>query len=549
MKNTAVEKIIVLVLLGLFVFLGVTSMLNKAPTCDEASHHIASGYVYLTKGDLRFSTEVPPLSRYIVALPLLALDMELPEDSGFWRREDRGAFSREFLYKLNNNSSQVVFLSRMMILSVALFGGVFLFLWTKRRLSAEVAIMSLFFYCLSPNVIAHAGLATTDMTATVFSMCAVLTFWDLLRSPRARTIIFAGIFLAAALLSKFSTLLLVPLFLFLCLGMPIIIPGERRKVNLWPLLGVMGIAVFIVWAGYGFEMKPILEDTLRAGEKVAFAKKVFSVFGADLQGKGIAALERVPMPLSSYLLGILGIIKHGSEGSRVFFAGKWSDSGNPLYYILAMGIKTPLPIIILFFGGIVAAIKGKYKALVRYLMLIIIAFIAAASFSDLQLGLRYILPIYPLIFIVTSIGIKEMVPRLRASKIIAGGLMVWYLVGSILVWPHYLSYFNEIIGGPDKGYKYLRDSNIDWGQDLPALKRYMDDNNIESISMSYFGSASPAYYGIKYDDITSEERISPGNKVYAVSAQYLEGVEWAGGIAPSAKAGYSIFIYDFRKER
>jgi len=549
MKKTILEKITVSALLGLMVLFGVSSILDKAPTCDEASHHIASGYVYLTKGDLRFSTEVPPLSRYIVALPLLAMDMNLPEGSAFWRREDRGEFSREFLYELNDNASRVVFLSRLMILAVALFGGVFLFLWTRRRISPGAAAMSLFFYCLSPNIIAHARLATTDMTATVFIMCAVLTFWDLLRSPRGNTIVLAGIFLGAALLSKFSALLLVPLFFVLYLVMPVIGPAERRKANLWPLAAVMGTALLIVWAGYGFEIKPLLEDTLRAGEKAAFAKKALSSFGPGLQEKGIAFLEQVPVPLSSYLLGILGIIKHGSEGSRVFFAGKWSDTGNPLYYVLAMGIKTPIPMIILFLGGIVAAIKGTFKALVKYLILIIVVFIAAASFSDLQLGLRYILPVYPLIFIVTSIGIKEMVSRSRASKVATGGLMAWYLAASVLVWPHYLSYFNEIAGGPDNGYKYLRDSNIDWGQDLPALKRYMDDNNIDSISLSYFGSADPLYYGIKCDEISSEERISPGNKVYAVSAQYLEGVEWAGGREPSAKAGYSIFIYDLRQGR
>ena len=97
--------------------------------------------------------------------------------------------------------------------------------------------------------------------------------------------------------------------------------------------------------------------------------------------------------------------------------------------------------------------------------------------------------------------------------------------------------------------QYLRDSNIDWGQDLPALKRYMRDNHIDVITMSYFGSADPGYYGINYDEITAEERISPGNKVYAVSAQYLEGVEWAGKREPSSKAGYSIFIYDLRLEK
>ncbi|MFH1664831.1 MAG: hypothetical protein ABIA77_01650, partial [Candidatus Omnitrophota bacterium] len=91
-------------LLCVFLALGITSMARKSPTCDEAAHHIASGYVMLTKGDLRFSTETPPLARYVMALPLLAMDMNLPDDRSFWAREDRGEFSREFLYDLNDNS-------------------------------------------------------------------------------------------------------------------------------------------------------------------------------------------------------------------------------------------------------------------------------------------------------------------------------------------------------------------------------------------------------------------------------------------------------------
>jgi hypothetical protein len=140
-------------------------------------------------------------------------------------------------------------------------------------------------------------------------------------------------------------------------------------------------------------------------------------------------------------------------------------------------------------------------------------------------------------------------------------MVIWYVVASLFIAPHYLSYFNEIIGGPDKGYKYLVDSNLDWGQDLKGLKKYMDDHAIKRISLSYFGIDSPKRYGIEYDWLPSHhlynprpenEKKFPVNRFLAISATNLQGVylepkdmyKWLREYEPVAKIGYSIFIYD-----
>jgi hypothetical protein len=137
----------------------------------------------------------------------------------------------------------------------------------------------------------------------------------------------------------------------------------------------------------------------------------------------------------------------------------------------------------------------------------------------------------------------------KLGKAIGAGLIAWMVVIHTFIWPDYLSYFNELIGGPGKGYLFLRDSNIDWGQDLPGLRKYMDENNIDNIRLLYFGTADPLYYGIEYADLDVSEHISPINgRIYAVSVHYLESVEWGGKIPPSTNVGNSIFIYDLRGE-
>jgi hypothetical protein len=124
----------------------------------------------------------------------------------------------------------------------------------------------------------------------------------------------------------------------------------------------------------------------------------------------------------------------------------------------------------------------------------------------------------------------------------------WLILGTLITWPNFLSYFNEIAGGPDNGWRYLRDSNIDWGQDLPALSLYLNENGIDEITFEYFGEDLPEEYGVKAISFKKTEYTKPEDKVYAVSVQYLDHVKWAKNYIPNTKAGYSIFIYDFKNK-
>jgi hypothetical protein len=241
------------------------------------------------------------------------------------------------------------------------------------------------------------------------------------------------------------------------------------------------------------------------------------------------------------MLGVLGVVRHGYEGHGTFFLGKWSGKGNPLYFIVAFLIKTPIPSILFIFTGLVVMLRNRMGNKEWFLIITIAAFFAAASFSNLQLGLRYILPIYPLCFIIAGRSL-EVFGR-KSMKIPLIALALWYVGSSLWIWPNYLSYFNEFIGGPKNGYKYLRDSNIDWGQDLPMLADYLKKKKIDKVKLLYFGTADPAAYGIKYDKLADGDYIDPLPGVYAISVQYLDAVKWAKDRVPAARIGYSIFVF------
>jgi hypothetical protein len=534
-------------------------MRKKSPTPDEISHDIPSGYVFLKKFDLRFDTHAPPLARYIIAAPLLFMDINLPDNKNFWRREDRAEFGKDFLYAVNKYPDKIVFVSRMMVLLVATLGGLLLFIWTKQIYSVNEALIALLFYVFSPEILAHARLATTDMIATVFILLSLYAFWRFFENSNLKTAIFCGFSIGLAFLSKYSAVLLIPLFVFFALKR--IFSAERmfstkniQKARLFGLILVLILTIFLtMWLSYGFEFKPILQDTMRAEEKVAIFKNFCACIpflkNSDLSNNAEWYLNNIPIPLGSYILGVLGVARHGAMGHTTFFLGKWSGYGHPLYYIVAFLIKTPLPLILMLLVAILELLRRKKSLLEWYLLSIAALFFVIASLSKLQLGLRYILPIYPICFIIASKPLADVLRKHSSFKLIGALVIVWYIISSIVIWPDYLSYFNEIVGGPKNGWRYLRDSNIDWGEDLPALSEYMKRNGIDKIKLLYFGSADPKFYNIDYEDITEPERLKPANNVYAISLHYIDAVEWAKDRSPDAMAGYSIYIYDFRDKK
>ena len=157
--------------------------------------------------------------------------------------------------------------------------------------------------------------------------------------------------------------------------------------------------------------------------------------------------------------------------------------------------------------------------------------------------------------------------RPSLALLLIGIPLTWTSISSLRIAPHQLAYFNESVGGPEQGYRYLSDSNLDWGQDLKALKAYVDKEKLPIIYLSYFGTAPPSYYRIRYQDVASKGTLGPPppekvpadapRKILAISAYNLQDVSsphdplfrWLWKREPVAKIGYSIFIYDLTDDR
>jgi hypothetical protein len=259
--------------------------------------------------------------------------------------------------------------------------------------------------------------------------------------------------------------------------------------------------------------------------------------------------------LSSFIVSLTGVSKQVvASGQRIFFMGEYYPEGFPGYSALLFLIRTPVPLLLLIVLSVYFSLKHRRSRRAGIADLCIVTFILtyflSVSFSRLQGGIRYLLPVYPFICVWVSDTLNVGFASKKANVVKAvtlSAIIFWYGVGTLAVSPHYLSYFNEFTAvSGRKVHKVSHD--MDWGQDLKLLSAYMKQNNIPVVSLGYFGNADPSSYGVDYVEISRDEHETPGSKVYAVSVRNLNGLKWAAEKEPTAKAGYSIFIYDFRSK-
>lgn len=538
-------KTFALALLCIFATLTFSSSLKNSGTCDEIAHHIPVGYVLLTKWDFKMDTSQPPLSRYIIAMPIrLFMNVKMPNNMNDWRRDDRSSFGRDFIYKYNKDPKKMILLCRIPIIIIGILCGLLLFIWSRSLYGNGAGLLSLFLYCFSPDIIAHSGLATTDMVGTFFILLSLYSFWLFMKCPSYWKAIASGVCLGLAQLSKYNAILLYPIFV-LSVFLPLLEKESRNSAAvIMKLIGIIIVSLIVVWAGYGFDRQPILKDAMRVEEKIDSIHNILSKLPFRIDSAKVDKfLKETPVPLGSHALGVMGVAKRGRNDSSTYFFGRWSGRGNPLYFIVAFLIKNPIPLFIFMIMGLHAMFIRRISTAEKLILITIALYMLVASLGNLQIGIRHILPIFPLCFIIA--GRSEALIKRNFIGFISWFLIAWYAVSALMAWPHYLGYFNEFVGGSKNGYKYLRDSNADWGQDLPALADYMRKSGKDKIILDYFGQADPRSYGINYRELSLDEMNNPHNGVYAISIQNLDNVSWTRKYKPDALAGYSIFIYDF----
>ena len=566
---TASRTALVAAAIALQAGLALHAMRTSSATFDEGTH-LPAGYTHLVLGDHRLNPEQPPLVKLLAAAPLLTVRPAMKTDDRAWAGSRQWEFGRRFLY-VWNDADRLLFLGRLPI--VALASGLLaaVFLEARRRFGPGPAAAGLGLAALSPDVLAHGTLVTTDLGFALFFFLSVAAFARALERTTPGRLAAASLATGAAFATKFSAPILVPVLvlggLVTALGggpMETALRGSARPVGgigprllrVGVLLAVVGLATLaVVWASYGFRSALSPDPAVRAALRAPLEAPA-----GGLVPRAVAAAGEAGLVPEDYARGFLFVMTH-SESRRAFLLGELSDTGFPHYFLATFLLKTPVPLLLLAALALARAPRlRRHDA--AFLWLPVLVYVASTASRGLQIGHRHLLPIYPFLFVAAGEAASGLWSWRRPLGVAAAALLgAWYAGGTLRNHPHHLAYFNEIAGGPANGWRVLVDSNLDWGQDLKRLATWMRTNRVSRIKLSYFGSADPSYYGIDAEALPGytaphatriTREVRPGDLVAASVTNlwgvYLEPEDRAllarfRPLEPIGRAGWSIRIY------
>ncbi len=509
---------IALALLGaiivLYALLAVSSLQQKSVTIDEFAH-LPVGYNLLRTGDFDYCALNPPLLNVLSALPLLALDLGPGEPPQFSYSDDSHSFwNNGYLFMQRYGPRYHALFVRARCVTVALVAAlaVLLFFWARHLAPRRRDVAGLFaaaLVILSPNTLAHARLVTTDAGAAAFIALALFAVHRFLQRPTIALMLFSGATLGLAQLTKFHALLLYPAFFVLAVHCARRAPATgRRRLALRTVLALL-ISLVVVNAGYLFR---------GTGTRLS----AFEFSSGALRIAQAALPSATPMPLpAAYLRALDTQLADTTVGDPSYLLGRTITGGRWDYFLILLALKTPLPMLLLFSAAIVMALRrrGWSDLTTQLLLLYPLLLLLVLSFgSNKQLGLRMLLPAAPLVWLWVAVTLAQSGwPRIVKPALAA--LLLWTAAETLFAWPNYLPYFNQAAGGPANGHRLAADSNVDWGQDLPALARYLRENGEQQVQLLYFGSVDPTVYGIDY--VVPSGRPRSGLLAVSVSLYHL----------------------------
>ncbi|MCX6620741.1 MAG: glycosyltransferase family 39 protein [Acidobacteria bacterium] len=495
------------------------------------------------------------------------LDPEFKTDTEDWREGRAFELGQKFLYKNRIPADRMLFAARLMTILLSLTLGLVLAAWTRAKFGAWAGILALVFFAFDPNILAHGRYITSDVCVTLFSFGACIAWGAYLVKGGTGRLVLAGVVLGLAMISKFSSAFLLPVFLLLA----VLRFAQQGRVFGWKRLAgsfllVWVLAGVVVVAAYPGEASMLIPKTHRQLEEGGQPPLAIFVSPATAVGRGLIWLgHSLGLRPHSYLLGLGMVAEHNAVGHPSYLMGEVFPTGHWSYFPIAFAVKTPLgtlAALALVLGlGVFCLVRAGTRLFrqwrgVDFTWLVVtvppLVYLAFTMAGSINIGVRHLLPVYPFLFAALGGGLVRF-PWKRRGLLIAA-LAAAVMVESLAVYPYYLAFFNRAVGGPANGSKYLVDSNIDWGQDLKRLKRYLDEHKLEKVCIRYFGSAPPRYYGIEEQYLPSgdqwQERSEMICPVAAVSVTPLMGVyvppeqlAWLRGRTPVDKVGYSINIY------
>lgn len=533
---------IAIALLAVFVTLVLMAGAQKSETIDEGLF-IAGGAAQVRHFNPNVDLTHPPLLRWLSGVSTTVLGRaRLPEPVPFvpdrpielfpYKVQDVFGFGVRFFYDAGNVHDRVLFWGRFPFAFLGALLGWLVFQQVRRHFGVAPAFGALLAFLFTPEVLAHAQWAHSDLASALTVFLVSLALVKGLLEPSWRGDFLLGAAMGLAVATKLTALVLWPVVLALLAAF------ERRGLLEFVKRAAVSLAVFYVAVIVAYLPDP----------RIAVPHEFYP---SDLTRLGLEWLEpglRVaPLP-DSFLKGIVYTALLGQRGQVAYFHGQVGSTGWWYYFPIAIFLKYPTGLLLVAIAGAAALWRGRlawtFGAAFTFPPL---AILGAAMVQSVNTGVRAVLPIAPFLAFWSGAALWAWHGRGRALIMV---LLATSVVSGVAAYPNFLAYFNPLIGGKAAADKWLVDSNIDWGQDLPGLANELKHRGIQDVRLAYFGMARPSHYGIRALD---PRVMMPG--WYAVSRSYLSGwwppgdqYGWLRGFRPVALVGGSIALFHVDEE-
>jgi 4-amino-4-deoxy-L-arabinose transferase-like glycosyltransferase len=494
-------------------------------------------------GDYGLNPEHPPLVKLLAALPILHEKLWVPPLKGMEFKGEAYLGGRDWLEHNDGGSQRLVFRMRIAAGLLAIALSLVVFFAAREWFGTTAALVALTLTVFDPNILAHSGLVTTDVGATLFFLASVWTFYRYVKQPTWARLAVAGVTFGLLLATKHSGVLLGPmLFALVCWEVVVAPRGTRGRTALrlfGALAAVVVLAVGVLWSFYGFRYaaRPAglqLNPTLDA------YRQQMNGFDSGVIW-WLAHLRVLP---ESYLMGMVDI-RVFVRGFSTYVLGQWHPHGVWWYFPAAITIKTTLGMLGLVTLSGYALLTGKlgrdreHLRAVVYVVVVWVGYLVTAILNGLNIGVRHILPLYALAAVIAGAGVAALAPRSRAWMGVCAALVAAHIVSALSVFPNGLAYANEAWGGARNTHKVLNDSNVDWGRQLYQVKAWEDRHAGEDCWFAYTVRPfiNPETYGIHCHVLPNGLGGAGKEAVPAVihGAVLLSAAEVDGSLWPSAE--------------
>ena len=449
-----------------------SSVVQLSITSDEADH-LHAAYRYWQCNDFGWNPEHPPLVKIVAALPLRVMRVNdpLPQACGAQNSKVNDFLAgHQFIFA---NPERMLTAARF---AVSLFPVLLLLtVWSfaRKMFGLPVAIIAGVLLAFDPNILANGALVTTDIAATLGFLVTLYALYCYVREPNFSRVIPLGLALGFAFCTKYSTIILVIIVPTVLLAHGLLLArGQRRQKLLRygsALSVVAAIALTTLWACYGFRY------TGRPGGVAIWDPPRLILSRGTVTTKIIPELKVAHLLPEAYLVGLQDVLVESEVGRPSFLLGKLYGAGNWFYFPLEASIKFTLSLLLMVaMSALCFRFWRSQPCELLFLMLPALMFLAFCMRSGLNIGVRHLLPLLPLLTIFAAAGVWSITRRHRWGMIALACLLLFQSISSLHAFPNYLSYSNELWGGPSDTYRYLSNSDVDWGQAQKMVRAYVD---------------------------------------------------------------------------